>query len=298
MLLLLTFALSHLAVCKSAKSSDNRPVKEDYPVYSYQFKQLNHSDAEKYCNSPCQSHLASIHVSQQYTLAKRIIAPNNSVWIGLVYRPDKNYSWTWTDGTPRIYYTNNSNPSLWKKEPYQCIAINPQKDYKWESQPCSIQLPFLCNSCTEEHEDEDGNSIGALILVMCFAILYFCCGACVVYWYMKKKVKKLKKQIKKDNGECPTSPTPQPGAKDYKLAKVQTVSTNNVDPGVEGDRNNAIEEGVEAEGHTKVTKIESAVHLEVKSGDNDDDYDDEKKENKVLDIMLSDVMNMKSLDPN
>eukprot|EP01084_Bolivina_argentea_P090053 162326_1 len=108
MLLLLTLASSLLVVCKSVKSSDSRPVKEDYPVYSYQFKQLNHGDAENFCNSLCQSHLASIHIQEQYTLAKPNIVTNNSVWIGLEYRPDNNYSWTWTDGTPPIYYKPNN----------------------------------------------------------------------------------------------------------------------------------------------------------------------------------------------
>eukprot|EP01084_Bolivina_argentea_P290888 499788_1 len=56
-----------------------------------------------------------------------------------------------------------------------------------------------------------------------------------------------------------------------------------------------------AEGEEKETKIESAVHLEIKNYDsNDDKNEDEKedeKEDMLLDSMLADVMKMESIDP-
>eukprot|EP01084_Bolivina_argentea_P054435 99823_1 len=119
---------------------------------------LGWNDAELYCQSHCNSDLASIHNQKDYLDMINMIYNyqtnygDNSIWFGLNNIANE-YSYSYDD-TTYYDYGNDYTQYPWvndiKQEKYrssnQCgyMRFNNQK---WDIDNCSIPKPFVCNDC-------------------------------------------------------------------------------------------------------------------------------------------------------
>eukprot|EP01084_Bolivina_argentea_P064692 117948_1 len=110
---------------------------------------LSWVDAENYCVNLFETHLASIHSTDDMNNAKTICNVNHC-WIGLYSFWNR---WEWTDKTDTDYGFINSNPTQNKypwantqpslKENEYCVQINL---HSWNDTYCSHSYYALCNS--------------------------------------------------------------------------------------------------------------------------------------------------------
>eukprot|EP01084_Bolivina_argentea_P003131 5838_1 len=243
-------------ICNKCNEEGPRHI-IDYEVPSddTEYMALNWNDANIYCQDDCNSHLASIHDPQQYefiqNMFKQETAHFDTVWIGL-YR-DCEYEITTS-------ITNERNENV---------------SEKFLGMPAQTGIALLVISLT----------VAACIL-------------CAIGWLCYSKQKKQNKEMQKQMAaiqkklsaleEVKTTQKPNdesPGSvhsNGFPITKTSERVLSGVDE--EGNGNIEMQEGVQQEGHTKITKIESAVHLEVLPGDEYNNDDEEE------DVMLSDDM--------
>eukprot|EP01084_Bolivina_argentea_P024778 46135_1 len=141
----------------------------------------------------------------------------------------------------------------------------------------------------------DSTSTIIVIIISILLVLILCCSA----WVLKHKRanKDMRKQMeviqkKLSALEEANVPTRNESTRNESPGSVASIRLDlpvslNSEPGMQ----ESMQEGMQQEGHTKHTKIESAVNL-------DTELKDDEKDNVLLDAMLSDAMKMPSLDPN
>ena len=129
------------------------------------------NNASSYCQTRCNSALASIHSYHDHQTIVNIIShtdsynhrsqipgflhQTNDIWIGLNKLDDPNGDWKWSDDTSCEYgtdinSTSHTNPwTSWTGLGTQkCISYwNSTMGYKWRDEGCKNENRFLCNSC-------------------------------------------------------------------------------------------------------------------------------------------------------
>eukprot|EP01083_Nonionella_stella_P148038 467984_1 len=135
-----------------------------YSVSSYWLSEnkFNWKNAEKYCQSRCNSHLASIHTNtewqQVHNLMKyriQYIGPQiGDVWIGLNRSREDTDIWEWTDDSP-FNFGNDTSGGVYpwdsRGEPGDveiCVHIRSYTPFVWNDRDCGDKCRFLCTSCT------------------------------------------------------------------------------------------------------------------------------------------------------
>eukprot|EP01083_Nonionella_stella_P181506 650432_1 len=135
-----------------------------YSVSSYWLSEnkFNWKNAEKYCQSRCNSHLASIHTNtewqQVHNLMKyriQYIGPQiGDVWIGLNRSREDTDIWEWTDDSP-FNFGNDTSGGVYpwdsRGEPGEaeiCVHIRSYTPFAWNGRDCGDKYRFLCTSCT------------------------------------------------------------------------------------------------------------------------------------------------------
>ena len=129
------------------------------PTKSYHLiqKSLSFRNAEYYCNTFCNSTLAIIRSSTQYnTIINQIPASlTSNIWIGLNDIANEG-TFIWTDGSSSNNYTNWSiSPTI--DSLINCVFIN-KTNTGWSTASCSIQQPFICNTCLIESNNPLSNT--------------------------------------------------------------------------------------------------------------------------------------------
>eukprot|EP01084_Bolivina_argentea_P222558 376680_1 len=105
---------------------------------------MNWYDAEMYCNTQCNSHLASIHSIEDINDVIKLTSSYNitNIWIGLSALQGH---FQWADAA-------DSNYTNWAQtEPSavdQCVQMLPKQNGTWQVKDCNnSNTAFLCNSC-------------------------------------------------------------------------------------------------------------------------------------------------------
>ena len=125
--------------------------------YHLSLTPLDWTSANTYCQSRCDSTLASINTVKQYFIAKEILSNNqitDPVWTGLNKKNDDDdtvsKTFTWIDGSGSI---NDTNPLWGISQPdtsitsNNCVAMK-GNDSQWYNEDCDTKkYRFLCNSC-------------------------------------------------------------------------------------------------------------------------------------------------------
>eukprot|EP01084_Bolivina_argentea_P003134 5841_1 len=234
--------------------NDYRGAPPDYTVLSNgNYITLDWNEANGYCEEECDSNLASIHGDHQYETIKDILRGTqqfDTVWIGL-HRACE--------------YISTTNINQHEKRSAEFIG-----------------MPI-----------ETGISV--LVISLTVAACIFCAIGWLCYSNQKKQNNEIQKEMaviqkklsalqdekqQRPNDESPGSV--HNNGSGFPITKTSERVLSGVDE--EGNGNIEMQEGVQQEGHTKITKIESAVHLEVLPGDEYNNDDEEE------DVMLSDDM--------
>eukprot|EP01084_Bolivina_argentea_P044850 82522_1 len=107
--------------------------------YIYESTEMNQSDAEQYCQTVHQTHLATITENDLKNL-DIIPSPVRFInhWVGLV---QNNANLTWLDGTKY----NSNNARIDSNTTSSCNSINYNDKTITGEYPCNQTLPFLCN---------------------------------------------------------------------------------------------------------------------------------------------------------
>eukprot|EP01084_Bolivina_argentea_P012801 23967_1 len=127
---LLVLILTQFVVCRS-----------QYYLAS-QFE-LSWDNANKFCQTQCNSQLASIYDKTQNSMVIDMINNFNSdnTWIGL---QTYNGSFEWSDNSIMGYTPDTTDTSSWGDG---CITISSQNNFAWTSELCTVKQQFICNSC-------------------------------------------------------------------------------------------------------------------------------------------------------
>ena len=121
-------------------------------AYYLSLNDLKWSNASKFCQSHCNSNLASIHTQTEYNQALTLITNNNysyqSIWIGLNDRQTTD-SYEWSDQTS-FNFGSNTNGGIYPwysskpgfNNDLSCVAMEIEYDYQWNDRYININ-PFF-----------------------------------------------------------------------------------------------------------------------------------------------------------
>eukprot|EP01084_Bolivina_argentea_P072854 132256_1 len=122
------------------------------PTYTYYLStnKLSFINSNIYCNTSCDSSLASIHSFIQHnSIINTLLSLSTvSVWIGLNDINTKG-NFTWIDGSILNYTFWNSSITPKPNCSTNCVQIhidNTNTTY-WQSISCNTQQHFICNQC-------------------------------------------------------------------------------------------------------------------------------------------------------
>ncbi|XP_038588457.1 type-2 ice-structuring protein-like [Micropterus salmoides] len=129
----------------SAKSCPSGWIAENGRCFLYFPTPMTWADAEK----KCQFHggnLASVHnFDEHYMIQSMILRKTHSyplTWLGGSDAQQEG-TWFWSDGTPfRFNYWSTGQPDNHANA--HCLSMNYGDQKKFDDQPCSYRMPFVC----------------------------------------------------------------------------------------------------------------------------------------------------------
>eukprot|EP01084_Bolivina_argentea_P269945 458900_1 len=114
---------------------------------------LNQNNAEKFCNTHCNSHLLSIHTQKDFLDIKSLITnsydynhlSSDSIWFGLnqnEYTDNSDFDWGTNKSIYPWYQSINGSISEWN-----CTHLSEIRNYKWIDEQCDTKQRFICDEC-------------------------------------------------------------------------------------------------------------------------------------------------------
>ncbi|KAK9517700.1 hypothetical protein VZT92_023046 [Zoarces viviparus] len=118
--------------------------------YKYLATDMTWADAEIHCVGEG-ANLVSIHSLQEQKFVKFLIKnfdPSEAwTWIGLS-DIHKEGTWMWSDGSSaNFFFWHSGEPNNFKGRE-DCVHTNFGREIKWNDEPCSHRLQFVCASRT------------------------------------------------------------------------------------------------------------------------------------------------------
>ncbi|XP_053199776.1 type-2 ice-structuring protein-like isoform X2 [Scomber japonicus] len=106
---------------------------------------LTWADAEKHCQSHG-GNLASVHSLEEHHMIQGVILKvthsYSLAWLGGSDAQQEG-TWFWSDGTPFSYtYWSRGQPD--NRADAHCLLMNFGAERKFDDQPCSYRVPFVC----------------------------------------------------------------------------------------------------------------------------------------------------------
>ncbi|XP_068583700.1 lactose-binding lectin l-2-like [Cebidichthys violaceus] len=115
--------------------------------YKYVSTDMTWADAEIYCVREG-ANLVSIHSLEEQNFVKSLIENSDQwTWIGLS-DIHKERTWMWSDGSSAnfVFWHGGEPNNVAGKE--HCVHTNFGPEIKWNDEPCSHKLHFVCASRT------------------------------------------------------------------------------------------------------------------------------------------------------